>query len=66
MLVVIIAFVLSFTVIYIVLPLAIVLSIISFVQYLRLKKYKLLRNIAIALYIPVLIVALIYFLLGII
>ena len=60
-----IALVLYSIIIYLGLPLAIVFSIIAYVRCLKLKSYKVFRNIAIALYIPVFIVAIIYLLLSI-
>lgn len=55
-----IALVLYYTILYLGLPLAIIFSIIAYVRCLKLKSYKVFRNIAIALYIPVIIVAIIY------
>lgn len=59
MLALILGFVLYYTIIYVVLPLAVIFSIIAFVRYLKLKNYKAFRNTAIILYIPVVIVAVI-------
>lgn len=56
----ILGFVLFYTIIYIALPVAVVFAIIAFIQYLRMKKYEVFRNIAIILFIPVFIAAIIY------
>jgi len=60
MLVLILGMVLYFVAIYIALPLAIIFSIIAFVQYMRIKNYKVFKNIAIILYIPALIAGILY------
>lgn len=62
-LVVIIGFVIYMTALYICLPVAILFSVIAFVQYLRMKNYKAFRNIAIAFFIPFVAVSLISLLL---
>lgn len=49
-----------FFIVYVLLPLAVILSIIAFVRYMRLKSYKAIRNIAFILYIPPLIVGILY------
>ncbi len=53
-------FVIFFTCIYISLPLAIIFSIIAFVRYLKLKSYKLFRNLAIIFYLPAIIIGILY------
>lgn len=53
-------YILHETILFVVFPLAVLFSIIAFVRYLKLKRYKVFRNIAIILYIPVIIVAILF------